>query len=58
MVISTTSDIDSHANDTQKRYRERSNTWIRLQLFLRVSQNKQTNKNKKTKEKRKKQAGL
>ena len=58
MVISTTSDIDSHANDTQKRDRERSNTWIRLQLFLRVSQNKQTNKNKKIKEKRKMQAGL
>ena len=52
MVISTTSDIDSHANDTQKRDRERSNTWIRLQLFLRVSQNKQT-KTKKRKRKEK-----
>ena len=57
MVISTTSDIDSHANDTQKRYRERSNTWIRLQLFLRVSQNKQTNKQKQKNEREKKKAG-
>ena len=52
MVISTTSDIVSHANDTQKRDRERSNTCIRLQLFLRVSQNKQT-KTKKRKRKEK-----
>ena len=41
-VISTSSDIASQVNNTQRKDGKRSNTWNRIQLFARVSQ--KTNK--------------